>query len=69
RTIPDKSTDALYANWRKLIPTLVDPQLKYHARTLGQALEITHDVISACATLSCARNSTSILCLFFDSKY
>ncbi|KAG1879476.1 hypothetical protein C8R48DRAFT_767734 [Suillus tomentosus] len=66
RTIPDKSTDALYANWRKLIPTLVDPQLKYHARTLGQALEITHDVISACATLSCARNSTSILCLFFD---
>ncbi|KAG1864624.1 hypothetical protein C8R48DRAFT_601821 [Suillus tomentosus] len=68
RTIPDKSTDALYANWRKLIPTLVDPQLKYHARTLGQALEITHDVISACATLSCARNSTSILCLFFDSN-
>ncbi|KAG2054503.1 hypothetical protein BDR06DRAFT_1049502 [Suillus hirtellus] len=68
RTIPDKSTDALYANWRKLIPTLVDPQLKYHARTLGQALEITHDVISACATLLCARNSTSILCLFFDSN-
>ncbi|KAG2053155.1 hypothetical protein BDR06DRAFT_1054409 [Suillus hirtellus] len=67
-TIPDKSTDALYANWRKLIPTLVDPQLKYHTRTLGQALEITHDVISACATLLCARNSTSILCLFFDSN-
>jgi hypothetical protein len=35
----DKSADSLYGNWRKLIPTLVNPQLKYYARTLGQALE------------------------------
>ncbi|KAG1755311.1 hypothetical protein EDD22DRAFT_957403 [Suillus occidentalis] len=37
--LPDKSADALYGNWRKVIPTLVDLQLKYYARTLGQALE------------------------------
>ncbi|KAG1728250.1 uncharacterized protein EDB91DRAFT_1314088 [Suillus paluster] len=43
RTLPDKSTGTLYANWKKLIPTLVDPQLKYYARTLGQALETTHN--------------------------
>ncbi|KAG1735673.1 uncharacterized protein EDB91DRAFT_1348200 [Suillus paluster] len=66
RTLPDKSTGTLYANWKKLIPTLVDPQLKYYARTLGQALETTHNVISACGTLSCAQRRTSILCLFFD---
>ncbi|KAG1724201.1 uncharacterized protein EDB91DRAFT_1239990 [Suillus paluster] len=59
RTLPDKLTGTLYANWKKLIPTLIDPQLKYYARTLGQALETTHNVIS---------RRTSILCLFFDSK-
>ncbi|KAG1848710.1 hypothetical protein DFJ58DRAFT_662723, partial [Suillus subalutaceus] len=52
-----------------LIPTLVDPQLKYHACTIGQGLEKTHKVISACATLTCAQKKTSLLCLFFDSKY
>ncbi|KAG1769148.1 hypothetical protein EDD22DRAFT_771437 [Suillus occidentalis] len=66
RILPDKSTDALYANWQKLIPTLIDPQLSYHARTLGQALEKTHDVISACGTDTCAHKRTNLLCLFFD---
>jgi hypothetical protein len=69
RILPDKSADALYGNWRKVIPTLVDPQLKYYTRTLGQALEKTHDVISACGTHSCVRKTTSMLCLFFDSKF
>ncbi|KAG1859743.1 hypothetical protein F4604DRAFT_1930462 [Suillus subluteus] len=66
RILPDKSADSLYGNWRKLIPTLVDPQLKYYTRTLGQALEKTHDVISACGTHSCVRKTTNMLCLFFD---
>ncbi|KAG1853791.1 hypothetical protein C8R48DRAFT_776949 [Suillus tomentosus] len=66
RILPDKSAEALYGNWRKVIPTLVDPQLKYYARTLGQALEKTHDVISACGTHSCVQKTTNMLCLFFD---
>jgi hypothetical protein len=69
RILPDKSTDTLYTNWHRLIPTLVDPQLQYYARTLGQALERTQDVISACGTLSCAQKRTNLLCLFFNSKY
>ncbi|KAG0695573.1 hypothetical protein DFH29DRAFT_984921 [Suillus ampliporus] len=68
RILPDKSTDTLYANWQKLIPTLVDPQLSYYARTLGQALEKTHNVISACGTHTCAHKRTNMLCLFFDSN-
>ncbi|KAG2139317.1 hypothetical protein DEU56DRAFT_735682 [Suillus clintonianus] len=68
RILPDKSTDTLYTNWHRLIPTLVDPQLQYYARTLGQALERTQDVISACGTLSCAQKRTNLLCLFFDSN-
>jgi hypothetical protein len=36
RTLPDKSMGILYANWKKLIPTLIDPQLKYYACTLHQ---------------------------------
>jgi hypothetical protein len=67
--LPNKSTDTLYANWQKLIPTLIDPQLSYYARTLGQALEKTHNVISACGTHTCAHKRTNMLCLFFDSKY
>ncbi|KAG2739058.1 hypothetical protein P692DRAFT_20756820 [Suillus brevipes Sb2] len=68
RILPDKSTDTLYANWQKLVPTLIDPQLSYYARTLGQALEKTHDVISACGTHTCAYKRTNMLCLFFDSN-
>ncbi|KAG2125734.1 hypothetical protein DEU56DRAFT_873029 [Suillus clintonianus] len=68
RVLPDNPTNILYANWQKLIPTLVDPQLKYYARTIGQGLEKTNQVISACATLSCTRKKTNLLCLFFDSN-
>ncbi|KAG2069322.1 hypothetical protein BDR04DRAFT_1022061, partial [Suillus decipiens] len=52
-----------------LIPTLVDLQLKYYACTIGQGSEKTHKVVLACATLMCTQKKTSLLCLFFDSKY
>ncbi|KAG2125539.1 hypothetical protein BD769DRAFT_1323890, partial [Suillus cothurnatus] len=67
--LPDRLTDTLYANWHKLIPTLVDPQLEYHARTLGQALEKMHSVISVCGTHLCIQRMANMLCLFFDSKF
>ncbi|KAG0699785.1 hypothetical protein DFH29DRAFT_780211, partial [Suillus ampliporus] len=50
---PDKSTDALYRSWLALIPTLVQPQVQYTARTQGQPLERVNEVISACTTLKC----------------
>lgn len=68
RTVPDKSTDMLYTSWKALIPTLIEPHLKYSARTLATALVTTPNIISACATLSCPQKRTSIVCLFFDRK-
>jgi hypothetical protein len=69
RTVPDKSTDMLYTSWKALIPSLVDPHLKYSARTLATALGTVPNVISACTTLSCPQKRTLIVCLFFDSKF
>ncbi|KAG2115497.1 hypothetical protein DEU56DRAFT_919407 [Suillus clintonianus] len=66
RILPDKATDSLYSSWQTLIPSLAEPHLKYSERTLATALDITPNVISACATLSCPQKRTSIACLFFD---
>ncbi|KAG2136082.1 uncharacterized protein EDB93DRAFT_1242431 [Suillus bovinus] len=66
RILPDKATDLLYSSWKTLIPFLIEPHLKYLARTLVTALEITPRVISACATLLCPQKRTPITCLFFD---
>ncbi|KAG1727949.1 uncharacterized protein EDB91DRAFT_1239464 [Suillus paluster] len=66
RILPDKATDSLYSSWQTLIPSLAKPHLKYSERTLATALDITPNVISACATLSCPQKHTSITCLFFD---
>ncbi|KAG1842228.1 hypothetical protein F4604DRAFT_1884792 [Suillus subluteus] len=55
--------------WKVLIPSLVNPHLKYCARTHGHALPEVHPVISACASQSshsCAQRRFSIVCLFFD---
>jgi hypothetical protein len=68
RRIPDNSINTLYSSWSSLIPTLVEPQVKYYARTRGQPLERTHEVISACATLKCESKRTTLICLYFDRK-
>lgn len=68
RVVPDKSMEMLYDSWKALIPSLIDPYLKYSARTLATALTISPNTISACATPSCDFKQTSIVCLFFDSK-
>ncbi|KAG2096306.1 uncharacterized protein F5147DRAFT_778354 [Suillus discolor] len=44
RILPDKATDSSYSSWKTLIPFLVEPHLKYSARTLATALEITPKV-------------------------
>ncbi|KAG1777166.1 hypothetical protein EV702DRAFT_1103447 [Suillus placidus] len=66
RIMPDQSTNALYKNWLALIPTLVDPVLRYFGRMQGKALENIHPVISACGKSSCSPKRTTMLCLFFD---
>jgi hypothetical protein len=69
RISPDKSADSLYSSWSTLIPTLVDAQIKYSARTHGKPFQNPHEVISACATLRCTPKRMSLICLFFDRKF
>lgn len=67
--LPNKMANNLYNAWKVLIPTLVDPHLKYSTRTHGCALPEVHPVISACAShTSCTHRQFSIVCLFFDRK-
>jgi hypothetical protein len=68
RIWPDRSTQTLYNSWSTLIPTLVEAQLQYSARTHGKPLEKIQKVISACSTLTCASKRTSLVCLFLDRK-
>ncbi|KAG2113977.1 hypothetical protein DEU56DRAFT_874329 [Suillus clintonianus] len=56
----------LYGNWQGVIPTLIKPLLNYLARTVGQPLEKSPSIISACAVNSCAQKRSSIVSLFFD---
>ncbi|KAG1887308.1 hypothetical protein F4604DRAFT_1917113 [Suillus subluteus] len=66
RILPDKMANNLYTSWKALIPTLVDPHLKYSARTHGHPLAEICPVISACASSGCVQRQFSIVCLFFD---
>ncbi|KAG1879878.1 hypothetical protein F4604DRAFT_1923085 [Suillus subluteus] len=68
RILPDKMANNLYTSWKALIPTLVDPHLKYSARTHGHPLAEICPVISACASSGCVQRQFSIVCLFFDHK-
>ncbi|KAG2062780.1 hypothetical protein BDR04DRAFT_984766, partial [Suillus decipiens] len=51
--LPDKMANNLYTSWKAFIHTLVNPNLKYSARTHGHPLAKISLVISACASSSC----------------
>ncbi|KAG2046020.1 hypothetical protein BDR06DRAFT_985702 [Suillus hirtellus] len=60
----------LYNAWKVLIPTLVDPHLKYSTRTHGYALPEVHPVISACAShTSCTHRQFSIVFLLYHGLF
>ena len=65
-TRPTARSISACAGWKALIPTIVDPFLKYTAATLCQPLVALGPHLSLC-TLSCQEQKlTAILCLFFD---
>ncbi|KAG2079511.1 uncharacterized protein F5147DRAFT_540973, partial [Suillus discolor] len=66
RLLPNKMANNLYNAWKVLIPTLVDPHLKYSTRTHGHALPEVHLVISTCTSHSNCTHQFSIVGLFFD---
>ncbi|KAG1889696.1 uncharacterized protein F5891DRAFT_915245, partial [Suillus fuscotomentosus] len=66
--MPDKSTNSLYYSWITLVPTLINPLLRYSTQTHGKTLEIIHPAISVCRTPSCSPKQATLMCLFFDHK-
>jgi len=65
---PTARSISMCASWKALIPTLINPFLKYTASMLGQPLLALGSLLSSCSSGCQERKSTEILCLFFDRK-
>ncbi|KAF8869756.1 hypothetical protein CPB84DRAFT_1856057 [Gymnopilus junonius] len=70
RLTPDQATLNLYAKWRALLPSLIDPYLAYSAATTGKKLRPLEGNSfngKCCVTgPSCKKKEISVLCLFWD---
>ncbi|KIM50930.1 hypothetical protein SCLCIDRAFT_144457 [Scleroderma citrinum Foug A] len=66
RTTP--TSIAACAGWKVLIPTIIDPFLKYTAATLCQPLVALGLWLSSCTSSCQEQKLTTVLCLFFDRK-
>ena len=67
-THPTAKSISACAGWKVLIPTIIDPFLKYMAATLRQPLVAVGSRLSSC-TSSCQEQKLNVvLCLFFDCK-
>ncbi|KIM62208.1 hypothetical protein SCLCIDRAFT_25141 [Scleroderma citrinum Foug A] len=53
-------------DWKALIPTIINPFLKYTAAALGQPLAALGSRLSSCISNCQEQKLTTILCLFFD---
>ena len=62
-----RSTSAC-AGWKALIPTIVDPFLKYTAAMFHQPLMSLGSRLSSCTSSCQEQKLTAVLCLFFDRK-
>jgi len=67
-TCPTPRSIAACASWKALIPTIIDPFLKYTAATLRQPLVALGSWLSSCTSSCQDQKLTVILCLFFDCK-
>jgi len=65
---PTTRSISMCAGWKSLIPTIVDPFLKYSAAALGQPLVALGSRISSCTSNCQEQKLTTVLCLFFDRK-
>ncbi|KIM64704.1 hypothetical protein SCLCIDRAFT_114545 [Scleroderma citrinum Foug A] len=69
RTIcPTTRSIAACAGWKALIPTIIDPFLKYTAATLCHPLVPLGSCLSSCTSSCQDQKLTAVLCLFFDCK-
>ena len=65
---PTARSISMSAGWNTLIPTLIDPFLKYTAAMLSQPLLTLSSQLSSCTSGCQEQKSMAILCLFFDRK-
>ena len=65
---PTTRSIAVCAGWKALIPTIIDPFLKYTAATLCQPLVPLGSRLSSCTSSCQDQKLTAVLCLFFDRK-
>ena len=65
---PTTRSISMCAGWKSLIPTIIDPFLKYSAAALGQPLVALGSRISSCTSNCQEQKLTTVLCLFFDRK-
>ena len=62
------STISMYAGWKALILTIINPFLKYTAATLGQPLVMLGSRLHSCTSQCLDQKLTSIFCLFLDRR-
>ena len=67
-TRPTARSISTCAGWKALIPTIVDPFLKYTAATVRQPLVALGPCLSSCTSSCQEQKVTAVLCLFFDRK-
>ena len=67
-TRPTARSISACAGWKALIPTIVNPFLKYTAATVRQPLVALGPCLSSCTSSCQEQKVTAVLCLFFDRK-
>ena len=65
---PTPRSIAACAGWKVLIPTIIDPFLKYTAAMLRQPLVALGSWLSSCTSSCQEQKLTMVLCLFFNHK-
>jgi hypothetical protein len=68
RIVPDGDAYRLYNSWKTLLPSLVDPFLKYTQISIGKIVQPATSIPTTCTKL-CSVKSTDIICLYLDRKW
>ena len=63
---PTTTSISMYASWKVVIPTIIDPFLKYTVAMLGKPLQVIDSLLLSCTAHCQEQNLTTVLCLFFD---
>jgi hypothetical protein len=61
-----ESSSRLMKRWQNVIPTMIEPYVKYLTQTLGKPLVTLNTILSGCSREPCERKRALIVCLYFD---